>query len=619
MRGLRSSPQCRRRRPLNDRPREERSSGIPSDGSRGRRILSPPSPRWVLGIPPDSSRVEVLEAALGLPRPLCAVLVARGYDEADAAKAFLRPVLSELHPPETLPDLPRAVTRLLSAIRDEEIILVHGDYDVDGMAGTALLTRWLEKLGGRVVPFVPHRLRDGYDLGEAGLKAAVSAGAALLVTVDCGILAHGAVEEARSLGLDVIVTDHHAPGEELPPAFAVLNPARADSLYPNPDLCGTGVAFKLCQGLADAKGIGEEELHPFLDLVGMATVADLVPLKGENRVLARYGLKALSQTRNLGLQALMVEAGVSPEGVSAGNVGFGLAPRLNALGRLGEPEDGLRLLLTDRRDEARRLARLAGEVNRERQDADRRTADEALELLAQSFDPERDYGVVLDSERWHPGVIGIVASRVVERIHRPAVLIALDGDRGRGSARSIPEYHLLEGIRACGAHLERFGGHRQAAGMEIRRDRIPEFRKAFNTEARRSLRGKDLRPTLKAEVEVHLEEMSQELHKYLRYLGPHGIGNPGPSFLARGVSLPEPPRIVGTDHLKVRLRQDRMELDAIGFRLAGRISPQTLGTGPVDVVFQLQENDFRGVRQLQARLVDIRPADPSSPQSRNDP
>jgi single-stranded-DNA-specific exonuclease len=594
-------------------------SGIPADGSGERGILSPPPPRWVLSSSPDPSRVEALETALGLPGPLCALLVARGYDEIDAAKAFLRPMLSELHPPETLPDLPLAVTRVLSAIQNKEIILVHGDYDVDGMAGTALLTRWLEKLGGRVVPFVPHRLRDGYDLGDAGLKAAVSAGAALLVTVDCGILAHGAVEEARTLGLDVIVTDHHAPGEDLPHALAVLNPARADSLYPNPDLCGTGVAFKLCQGLARAKGIGEEELHPFLDLVGLATVADLVPLREENRVLARYGLKALGRTRNFGLQALMAEAGVSPEGVSAGTVGFGLAPRLNALGRLGEPQDGLRLLLTDDWDEARRLARLAEEVNRKRQDTDRRTQEEALELLAQSFDPERDFGVVLASEDWHPGVVGIVASKVAERIHRPVVLIALEGDRGRGSARSIPDYHLLEGIRACGSHLERFGGHRQAAGMEIRRDRIPGFREAFNAEARRILGNRDLRPTVQVEVEVPLEEMSQELFRYLQYLGPHGIGNPGPTFLSRGVSLSGPARIVGTEHLKLRLRQGRTHLEAIGFHLARRVSPQALGTGPMDVVFQLHENEFRGVRQLQARLKDIRRSDPPSPQNRTDP
>jgi len=592
-------------------------SGPPADQSGRGGNLSPPPPRWVLGDPPDPLRIDHLERDLDLPRPMCALLVARGYHDPDAAKTFLRPRLSELHPPETLPDLPLAVARVLSAIQNEETIFVHGDYDVDGMAGTALLTRWLEKLGGRVVPFVPHRVRDGYDLGDAGLEAAISAGASLLITVDCGILAHSAVEKAGTLGLDVIVTDHHATGGELPPALAVLNPSRADSVYPNPDLCGTGVAFKLCQGLAGARGIGEEELHPFLDLVGLATVADLVPLKDENRVLARYGLKALGRTQNLGLQALMATAGVSPDGVSAGKVGFALAPRLNALGRLGEPREGLRLLLTNQRDEARQLARVAEEVNRERQDADRQSLDEALEMLTGSFDPERDYGVVLASENWHPGVVGIVASRVAERIHRPAVLIAIDGNRGRGSARSIPDYHLLDGIRACGSLLERFGGHRQAAGMEIQRDLIPEFRKAFNAEARRTLAGTDLRPSLKVEVEVLLESVDQDLYRYLQYMGPHGIGNPGPSFLARGVALSGPGRIVGADHLKLRLRQGRKELEAIGFNLARRISPQALGTGPVDVVFQLQENEFRGVCQLQAHLKDIRPVDPPSAPGRS--
>jgi len=582
-----------------------------SNGKVGSDFV-PPQPRWVLGTPPDPSKVELLEEELHLPRPLCALLVARGFDHAEAAKSFLRPRLSELHPPDSIPDISRAVARILTALREDEIIFIHGDYDVDGMAGTALLARWLEKLGGRVIPFVPHRLRDGYDLGPQGLKAAVSAAAALLVTVDCGILAHGAVEEAKAQGLDVIVTDHHPPGEELPGALAVLNPSRGDSLYPNSDLCGTGVAFKLCQALAEAKGIEDEELYPFLDLVGMATVADLVPLAGENRILARYGLKALAQTQKAGLRALMAEAGVPQENISAGDVGFGLAPRLNALGRLAEPQDGLRLLLTEDRNEARRLARMAEEVNVRRKEADQSVLEEALEQLSQSFDPEVDHGVVLASDGWHPGVVGIVASRVVERIHRPAVLIALDGDRGRGSARSIPEYNLLEGIRACGHHLERFGGHRQAAGMEIRRDRIPEFRTAFKAEAGKTLGGMDLRPTLRVEIAVRLEEMSPDLLKYLKYLGPHGIGNPGPSFLVKGVPLPQLPRRVGKDHLKLRLGQGQAGLDAIGFRLASRIPPQSLGRGPVDAVFHLDENEFRGVKQLQAKLKDIRPSAPAS-------
>jgi single-stranded-DNA-specific exonuclease len=545
---------------------------------------------------------------LNLPRLLCSLLVARGLEEPEAAKAFLRPLLSDLHPPESLPDLPKAVARLLEAVEAEETILIHGDYDVDGMAGTALLTRWLEKLGGRVVPFIPHRIRDGYDLGPEGLKTAEAEGASLLVTVDCGILAHDVVREAGTRGVDVIVTDHHSPGESLPPALAVVNPARKDSSYPFSDLCGAGVAFKLCQGIARARGLPDEDLHSLLDLVGLATVADLVPLKDENRVLARFGLKALALTENAGLKALMTEARIDQSTVSAGNVGFGIAPRLNALGRLGEPQDGLRLLLTEDRGEARRLAQVAEEVNQQRREADSQTLDEALELLARTYDPKEDFGVVLESDGWHPGVVGIVASRLVERIHRPVILIARDGDRGRGSARSIPGYHVLDGIRACGHLLERFGGHKQAAGLEVRRERVDEFRKAFNEEARKSLAGVDLRPSLRVEVEVSLDEMSQELRGYLQYLGPHGIGNPGPSFLARDLSLPRPARIVGTDHLKLQFRQASCELDAIGFHLARRVSPQEVGSGPVDAVFQLQENEFRGVRQLQANIKDLRPS-----------
>jgi single-stranded-DNA-specific exonuclease len=571
--------------------------------------LTPPSPRWDLGDAPAPEKVEVLQGALSLPRPLCALLVSRGLDDPEEAKGFLRPLLSGLLPPETLPDFDGAVSRILQGIRAGEKILVHGDYDVDGMAGTALLTRWLRFLGAEVVPFVPHRSRDGYDLGPAGLEMAEGEGCSLLITVDCGILAHETVSEAQSKGIDVIVTDHHAPGDELPPGHSVLNPSRHDSPYENPDLCGTGVAYKLCQGLAKAEGIAEEELHPFLDLVGLATVADLVPLRGENRIMARYGLKAMGRTTNLGIQALMVEAGVSPDGLSSGKIGFGLAPRLNALGRLGEPRDGLKLLLTESPQEAKALAQRAENVNRERQAADRGALEEVLERLAREFDPAADFGVVLESENWHPGVVGIVASRVVERIHRPAVLIALDGDRGRGSARSIPDFHVLDGIRGSADLLERFGGHRQAAVLEIRRDRIPEFRANFNREARRLLEGKELRPILRVDVEVLLEEMSKDLLRYLDYVGPHGIGNPTPSFLARGVQVTGSPRVVGLDHLKLTLRQGNAELDAIGFNMAGRFPLNRLGTEPLDAVFQLQENEFRGVKRLQARLKDLRPAD----------
>lgn len=582
-------------------------SGAGQGGRDG--LPTPPHPRWELAPPPDPLRVRRLEESLSLPEVLCALLAVRGLEDPLEAKAFLRPLLDTLPPPESLTDLPRAVERIRDAIRIRETIFVHGDYDVDGMSGTTLLARWLRELGGVVVPFIPHRLQDGYDLGPSGIRAAVDAGASLLLTVDCGILAHEAVTQARNAGMDVVVTDHHTPGDTLPDALAVLNPNRADCDYPNRDLCGAGVAFKLCQGLAGSFNRDPEELHPYLDLVGMATVADLVPLRGENRTLVRYGLKALARTENPGLRALLRVTGLGGAEITAGAVGFVLAPRLNAVGRLGDPDLALRLLLTADPVEAERLAQEAEALNRERQAADQQTLDEALTSLALEFDPERDYGVVLAGEGWHPGVVGIVASRVVEQIHRPTILVALDGDRGRGSARSIPGFHLLDAIRVGGEHLERFGGHKQAAGMDIRRDRLPAFKEAFGREARRILETQDLRPLLKVDLEVTLGALTRELYQFLRYVGPHGISNPRPLFLARGVALAAPARVVGRGHLKLRLRQDGAVLDGIGFGLARRIPPEVLGSGPLDVVFQLDENEYRGVRSLQARLKDVRPGE----------
>ena len=576
------------------------------DPRGGEDLPPPPHPRWEVVQSPDPARVRALAGELSLPGPLCALLVVRGLVAPEEAKTFLRPVLDSLHPPEALKDLPKAVERIQRGIRDGETIFIHGDYDVDGMSGVALLTRWLRRLGGQVVPFIPHRLRDGYDLGPAGLQAAREAHASLLVTVDCGILAHEAVAGATASGMDVIVTDHHTPGDTLPGALAVLNPNRADASYPDSGLCGTGVAFKLCQALARVSRRTQEELYPFLDLVALATVADLVPLRGENRTLVRYGLRALAQTRNPGLLALLSTAGLEGKEITSGTVGFVLAPRLNAIGRLGDPEMALRLLLTEDPGEAMVLAQEAEALNRDRQAADRETLDEALRLLATEFRPREEFGVVLAHEGWHPGVVGIVASRVAERVHRPTILVALDGDRGRGSARSIPGFHILDAIRAGADHLERFGGHRQAAGLDILAERLPAFKECFVEEARKRLSTEDLRPVLKVDLEVRLEEMTLDLFRLMKYLGPHGMANPRPLLLARGVKLIGTPRVVGKDHLKIRIRQGNATLDAIGFGLARRVPPQALTGGDLDMVFQLHDNEYRGVRSLQARLKDVR-------------
>ena len=565
------------------------------------------SPVWILPELPDPTEVAALSGALDLPPTLCALLVHRGFASPEGARRFLRPLLEHLHPPDILADGPKAAHRILRAIRSGETILVHGDYDVDGVCATALYTRWLRRLGGKVTPFVPHRLRDGYDFGAAGVAAARAAGARLIVTADCGVLAHGWIGQAMAEGIDVVVTDHHVPGPELPAAVAVVDPARPDCPYPEPGLCGTGLAWKICWLLGQAAGIPTDELLPHLDLVAVATVADLVPLDGENRVLVRFGLRALARTEKPGLRALLRVTGLEESTIDAGRVGFVLAPRINAVGRMGDAERALRLLLTEDPAEADELARVHEDENRVRQGEDRRTLEHALKLLARDFDSERDYGVVLAAEGWHPGVIGIAASRVVERIHRPVVMVALDSGRGRGSARSIPGFHLHEALCACASHLDRFGGHAQAAGMDVSASALSAFREAFAAEARRRLQGRDLRPRLRIDLELPASPVELSLLELLQYLGPHGIGNPRPVFLVQDVEA-RAAKVVGKGHLRLRLRKGPLRLDCIGFGLAERHPPASLRSASLDAAFQLVLDRWRGAARVQARILDLRPA-----------
>jgi len=567
--------------------------------------LRPPAPRWDPPQIPDPEVVGRLVEALKLPAPVCEVLATRGHEDVEVAKRFLRPRIEHLNDPEELADGARAADRIVRALSQGEIIFVHGDYDVDGICATAILTRWLRQLGGTVVPFVPHRVRDGYDFSASGLRAAQEAGAALIVTVDCGSVANETIAAANEIGIDVIVTDHHTVTDTLPDAYAVVNPKRPDCAYPAEDLCGSGLAWQLCRLVATRVGSDPSALEALLDLVALATVADLVPLVGDNRILVQYGLRQIARAPSMGVRALLRVAEVEADGVNAGKLGFQLAPRINAAGRIGESGDALRLLLTDDEEVAHDLAHRLDALNRERRDEDRRTLDEALAGLADSFDPQRDFGVVVDGEGWHPGVIGIVASRVVERLHRPVVMLARDGATARGSARSIPGFHLYEALAACSEHLERFGGHRQAAGMDIRTDAIPAFREAFDREARARLTPELLQPMLRPDIDVAIGEADVQLAHWLAYLGPHGMGNPGPTFRARGLTVTDA-RVVGTGHLKARLQQAGASLDAIGFGLADRLPPETLGRGRWDALFRLERNEYRGRVTAQAKLLDLR-------------
>ena len=567
-------------------------------------------PRWEEPGEAPSEVVQSLKEVLSLPEVLCALLVQRDLADPDRAKAFLRPLLSELDPPDSLAGIAPAAERVLDAVRRGETILVHGDYDVDGVAGATLLTRWIRRIGGNAVPFVPHRLRDGYDFGAAGIGAAREAGADLILTVDSGIRAHDAVAEANAAGFDVIITDHHTPARTLPPALAVVNPNRVDCQYPNKALCGTGVAYRLCESLVREKGIDPEDLYASLDLVALATIADVVPLNQENRTLVRYGLTALAQTKLPGLRALMVRAGLGSGPIDAGQVAFRVAPRINAAGRMAEAMTALELLMSDDVAHTSALADRLEDANDLRREEETRTLREALDQLEGSFDAAKDFGVVLEGEGWHPGVIGIVASRIVERIHRPTVLVAVTGGQGRGSARSIPGFDLLAAVDACREHLGRFGGHRAAAGMDIAADRIGGFRDAFNAEVRERLRGEQPRPVIRPQLEIPLAAMTERLAHMLSYLGPFGVGNPAPVFLARQVDLTRPAREVGKGHLKLQITQLDHTVDAIGFGLVDRVAPESLGAGPVDLVFKVKLGVFRGRRQVEAHLLDVRRSDP---------
>src|SRR5437870_1843896 len=561
--------------------------------------------RWAVAAPPDPELTAVLVSDLHIPEPLAAILVQRGLAAPDLAKAFLRPDLERLSDPFAWADMARAVELIVAAVRAGTPILVHGDYDVDGQCAAALLTRVLSSVGASAHAFVPHRLRDGYDFGPAGIAEARRLGARLVITCDCGITAVEAVREARAAGIDVIITDRHLPGDELPPASAVLDPRRADCASADKDLCGTGVAFKLAQALVPALGVSENLPLHFLDFVALATVADVVPLTGENRILVRHGLKVLADSHWPGVRALVEAAGLAGKPLRAGHVGFILAPRLNAAGRIGDANDGLRLLLTEDPAEAARLARELETLNARRQALDQRILDEAIEATDRTLAPD-DRALVLAADGWHPGVIGIVASRLVERYGRPAFLIGWEGETGRGSGRSIAGFDLHAALHRVGGCLEKYGGHTMAAGLTIRRSRFREFRVAFLQIARELLAPDDLVPAQRVDLELPLGLVSDELEKLMRHLEPCGPGNPAPVFgvrAARAVGA----RRVGTNHLRFTLDDGSGVIPAIGFQWADAV-PEAWLAQPLDVAFRLERDEWQGRTTLQARVAAMAPS-----------
>lgn len=560
--------------------------------------------RWRVEPPGDDAASSALAAALGVPLPFARLLVQRGHSTPEAARAFLRPSRRDLHDPFLLPDMRVAADRLAQAVRRRETILVHGDYDVDGQSATTILTRAIRHAGGVAVPFVPHRLRDGYDLGPAGVREAAGQGARIIVALDCGTTAVEAVRTAASLGIEVIIADHHLPGPVRPPALALVNPKRPESAYPFPELCGAALGWKMAQALYAALGLSENFVWHLLDLVALATVADLVPLTGENRILTRLGLKLMRETRWPGLAALMEATGLSHRTIRAGQVAFVLGPRINAAGRVGDAADGLRLLLSDDEEEARSLALRLDRQNAERQALDQQTLDEALADLESWFDPQRHVGIVLARDGWHPGVIGIVASRVVERIARPTFLVALDGDVGKGSGRSVPRCDLHAALSRCAPYLERWGGHRMAAGLTVTRDRLDSFREAFNDAIAQQVSAEQLFPTQRVDAVLSLSDVTEELERLVRALEPTGMGNPGPVFGLTGVRVDGELRPIGESHVRLVLTDGvrRLRTVAWGQRQAVEEIVAARG-GSLDAAVRLELDTWMGRETVEGRLV----------------
>src|SRR4051794_3026498 len=529
--------------------------------------------RWVL---PDTNaeRVSALAASLEIGTPAAKVLINRGFADPDSARRFLHSSFDELHDPLLMRDMPAALERLERAIRGGERILIYGDYDVDGTTSVVILTKAIELAGGAASYHIPHRLKDGYGMRTEVVEAAADQGVTLIVSVDTGIRAAEVVKRANELAIDVIVTDHHLPEAALPPAIAVLNPNRRDCPYPDKNLCGAGVAFKLVQGLLARLGWPADKLRrvceSFLKLVAIATVADVVPLTGENRVIVTHGLRGLDRVRNPGLRALLDVAGF-PEGVSptARQVAFQIAPRINAAGRMDTAKAAVEMFLTTDPERARDLARQLHDQNTERRQVESETKDICESVAVE----DGAAALVYYGEGWHRGVLGIVASRLVERFYRPVFVLGLNADDGlaQGSGRSIAAFHLLQALESMSDLFLRFGGHQHAAGVTLDPARVDEFRQRFNAYAAARLGPEDFQPRLDIDAVLELWEINEAAVNDVFALAPCGHGNEPPMFASANVEIACPPALWKEKHLKVQVKQDRRTLSLKAWNFAERL------------------------------------------------
>jgi single-stranded-DNA-specific exonuclease len=557
----------------------------------------------------DEAAAANLSRALKIAPVVSRLLCQRGLSDPEVAARFLNPSLDHLHDPMALADMRVAVDRIMTAIARKERIAIHGDYDVDGVTSTVILRRALELLGADVVHFIPERLRDGYGLQPSALERLHADGVGLVISVDCGIRGADAARRARELGLDLIITDHHEPDAELPPALAVINPKRRDCPYPDKYLAGVGVALKVVQALCRRAG-RESWLPGFVKVAAIGTLADVVPLVGENRVIAKIGLDLLSRgPHKIGLRALLDVSGLTGKTIDSYHISFMVAPRVNAAGRMSTPDIATRLLLAadeTMAEEVRALAmQLDGEnVRRQEEEADILAA--AKKIVQTDPDIGARAILVVAGDGWHRGVIGIVASKLVDAFHRPAIVLSIEDGVAYGSCRSIPHFDLLAALERCAHLLVRFGGHKQAAGLSLETDRVKEFRAAVNAVADETLGPDDLMPRLRIDSDLTFRGITGDVAAGVASLAPFGAGNPRPVFAARGVEIVDGPRKLKERHLKMALKQDGRIFRAVAWRAAERHDYLAEHRAALDAAFSLEQNQYNGETYVELSIADFR-------------
>jgi single-stranded-DNA-specific exonuclease len=573
----------------------------------------PPTPkRWITKPFPDSGEqqaaIKSLAQSLNVSPSLAALLVQRSVHTFDEARTFFRPEIGHLHDPFEMKDMDRAIMRLQMAMLPErqEKILIYGDYDVDGTTSVALVYGFLKKYHPTIDYYIPDRYKEGYGISQQGIQWAAENGFSLIIALDCGIKSIDRVAEAKALGVDFIICDHHRPGTELPDAAAVLDPKREDCQYPYKELSGCGVGFKLLQAFCLYKEIEMDELYPYLDLVVVSIASDIVPLTGENRVLAYYGLKYINTTPRTGLKALIKIAGFSRE-LDITNVVFGLGPRINAAGRIQHAKAAVQLLLAESEEEADDFAMAINKHNNSRREFDTSITEQALAMIRQSESMMSAKTTVLYDASWHKGVIGIVASRCIEHFHRPTIILTQSHDKAAGSARSVPGFDVYEAIEECADLLEQFGGHTFAAGMTMSVENIDAFRQKFEEVVSRKITEEHLTPLIDIDLPLDFSEINDKLVRIVKQMGPFGPHNLQPVFMTEDVYLASDPIIMKEKHLKVSLRQGRSghTLTAIGFGFA-HLADQLRRGEPFSVCYQVEQNFYNGNVSLQLMLKDIR-------------